>query len=81
MSDDGGRAATAVTREFLRGLPLPQPSKDGDKDQRGRVLVVGGSVEVPGAARASEKERAPLPPAYRATRSAAGVSSRVACSY
>ena len=50
MSDDGGRAATAVTREFLRGLPLPQPSKDGDKDQRGRVLVVGGSLEVPGAA-------------------------------
>jgi ADP-dependent NAD(P)H-hydrate dehydratase len=42
--------ATAVTREFLRSRPLPQPSDDGDKDQRGRVLVVGGSLEVPGAA-------------------------------
>ena len=50
MSDDWGMTATAVTREFLRSRPLPQPSDDGDKDQRGRVLVVGGSVEVPGAA-------------------------------
>ena len=50
MSDDWGMTATAVTREFLRSRTLPQPSDDGDKDQRGRVLVVGGSVEVPGAA-------------------------------
>ncbi|MBL0406911.1 NAD(P)H-hydrate dehydratase [Microvirga aerilata] len=40
---------TAITTDLLRGLPLPQPAEDGDKDQRGRVLVVGGSLAVPGA--------------------------------
>jgi len=40
----------AITAEFLRGIPLTQPSEDGDKDQRGRVLVIAGSVCVPGAA-------------------------------
>src|ERR671921_2224871 len=40
----------AITAEFLRGIPLTQPSEDGDKDQRGRVLVVAGSASVPGAA-------------------------------
>ena len=40
----------AITPEFLRGIPLTQPSEDGDKDQRGRVLVIAGSVPVPGAA-------------------------------
>jgi hydroxyethylthiazole kinase-like uncharacterized protein yjeF len=39
-----------VTPDFLRDHPLPQPEKDGDKKQRGRVLVIAGSVEVPGAA-------------------------------
>ncbi|MBV6803385.1 MULTISPECIES: NAD(P)H-hydrate dehydratase [Xanthomonas] len=32
----------------LRAMPLPSPG--GDKEQRGRVLVVGGSMRVPGAA-------------------------------
>jgi hydroxyethylthiazole kinase-like uncharacterized protein yjeF len=31
-------------------MPLPQPGRDTDKDGRGRVLVVGGCPEVPGAA-------------------------------
>jgi hydroxyethylthiazole kinase-like uncharacterized protein yjeF len=39
-----------VTPRFLRDHPLPQPQKEGDKKQRGRVLVIAGSVEVPGAA-------------------------------
>ena len=43
-------APTAVTAELLRGLPLPQASDDSDKDDRGRVLVIAGSPEVPGAA-------------------------------
>lgn len=30
-------------------MPLPQPDADGDKETRGRVLVAGGTVEVPGA--------------------------------
>ena len=32
-----------------RRLPLPQPDEAGDKEERGRVLVVGGSPEMPGA--------------------------------
>jgi ADP-dependent NAD(P)H-hydrate dehydratase len=39
-----------VTSQFLRDHPLPEPEKEGDKKQRGRVLVIAGSVEVPGAA-------------------------------
>ncbi|MBD0369884.1 MAG: NAD(P)H-hydrate dehydratase [Pyrinomonadaceae bacterium] len=38
-----------LTDELLRGWPLPQPSETGDKEERGRVLVVGGSIEMPGA--------------------------------
>lgn len=36
--------------EALRDRLLPDPAAAADKDQRGRVLVVGGSAEVPGAA-------------------------------
>jgi hydroxyethylthiazole kinase-like uncharacterized protein yjeF len=36
-----------LTPQLLRGMPLPEP--DGGKEQRGRVLVVGGSARVPGA--------------------------------
>jgi hydroxyethylthiazole kinase-like uncharacterized protein yjeF len=34
---------------LLRDWPLPQPDEDGDKEDRGRVLVVGGAPEMPGA--------------------------------
>lgn len=34
---------------LLRRWPLPQPGSDGDKEDRGRVLVIGGSREMPGA--------------------------------
>ena len=34
---------------LLRGWPLPLPSPDGDKEERGHVLVLGGSREMPGA--------------------------------
>ena len=43
-------ASTPITLETLRRTPLPRPDEDGDKEQRGRVLVVAGSIEVPGAA-------------------------------
>ncbi|WP_127159555.1 NAD(P)H-hydrate dehydratase [Xanthomonas arboricola] len=36
-----------LTAAALRSMPLPAPG--GDKEQRGRVLVVGGSMRVPGA--------------------------------
>lgn len=38
-----------LTADLLRTLPLPQPV-GGSKDARGGVLVIAGSVEVPGAA-------------------------------
>jgi hydroxyethylthiazole kinase-like uncharacterized protein yjeF len=37
-----------ITEESLRRWPLPEP-EGGDKEGRGRVLVVGGAVEMPGA--------------------------------
>ncbi len=39
-----------VTRQFLEAHPLPRHQQEGDKQARGRVLVIAGSVEVPGAA-------------------------------
>jgi len=43
--------AIAVTRALLRRLPLPKPDERGSKDERGQVLVVGGSAQVAGAVR------------------------------
>lgn len=41
--------AVAITRARLKRTPLPVLDDDGDKDARGKVLVVGGSVKVAGA--------------------------------
>jgi len=41
---------TEVTPELLRSMPLPGLGGNPDKDSRGRVLIVGGGPEVPGAA-------------------------------
>jgi ADP-dependent NAD(P)H-hydrate dehydratase len=38
-----------VSPALLRRMPLPAPDADDDKEGRGRVLVVGGALEVPGA--------------------------------
>lgn len=38
----------SVTAQFLKAAPLPHPEEGAGKDERGRVLVVGGSREVPG---------------------------------
>lgn len=40
----------ALDADTLRGFPLPHLPEDGDKEERGRLLVVAGSREVPGAA-------------------------------
>jgi ADP-dependent NAD(P)H-hydrate dehydratase len=45
MSD---RPAVRLTEKLLRSMPLPAPG--GGKEQRGRILVIGGSSHVPGAA-------------------------------
>src|SRR4051795_4541339 len=39
-----------LTPAVLRQHPIPGPEEQGDKEARGRVLVVAGSLEVPGAA-------------------------------
>ena len=39
----------ALTRSALRPFPLPA-IEDGDKNEHGRLLIVAGSREVPGAA-------------------------------
>jgi ADP-dependent NAD(P)H-hydrate dehydratase len=38
-----------ITPDFLKKWQLPQPQAGGDKNERGRVLVVGGAPEMPGA--------------------------------
>ena len=38
-----------ITPDLLRRWPLPTPASDGDKEERGRILIVGGSREIPGA--------------------------------
>jgi hydroxyethylthiazole kinase-like uncharacterized protein yjeF len=38
-----------VDAALLRAWPLPLPTAEGDKEERGHVLVLGGSREMPGA--------------------------------
>lgn len=41
-------SAVEITDTLLRDWPLPQPDPRGDKEERGRILIVGGSPEMPG---------------------------------
>lgn len=43
------RRPLLISPALLRRWPLPQPDEEGDKEERGRVLVVGGAWEMPGA--------------------------------
>jgi hydroxyethylthiazole kinase-like uncharacterized protein yjeF len=43
------RKPLLLTPALMRAWPLPQPDEEGDKEERGRVLVVGGASEMPGA--------------------------------
>ena len=49
MSARASKRPVAVTPALLRRWPLPQPSMDADKAERGVVMVAGGSSEIPGA--------------------------------
>ncbi|HVF54841.1 MAG TPA: NAD(P)H-hydrate dehydratase [Pyrinomonadaceae bacterium] len=40
---------TIIGPAVLRRMPVPEPLEEDDKEARGRVLVVGGSREMPGA--------------------------------
>jgi hydroxyethylthiazole kinase-like uncharacterized protein yjeF len=42
--------ARRITAALLRAWPLPVPDGDGDKVARGRLFMVAGSAELPGAA-------------------------------
>jgi hydroxyethylthiazole kinase-like uncharacterized protein yjeF len=42
--------ALEIDEALLRRWPLPEVDQEGDKESRGRVLVVAGSREMPGAA-------------------------------
>ena len=44
-----GSKPVAVTPALLRAWALPEPDGAGDKESRGRVLVVGGAPSLPGA--------------------------------
>jgi len=44
-------AAVPIDREWLQANPLPQPGDQADKNARGRVMTIGGGVEVPGGIR------------------------------
>lgn len=39
-----------VDEQLLRAWPLPRPEPDGDKETRGRAVVIAGSTQIPGAA-------------------------------
>src|SRR3569623_704239 len=52
-----------VNDDALRGWPLPMPGDDADKEERGRILVGGGSREMPGGV---------IPAAEAALRAGAG---------
>ena len=43
-------ATVEVDSDLLRAWPLPQPSGEADKEERGATLVIAGSAEMPGAA-------------------------------
>ena len=50
MKSPAARRARVINRRALRSMPLPATEASADKDARGRVLVIGGSTFVPGAA-------------------------------
>jgi ADP-dependent NAD(P)H-hydrate dehydratase len=45
---DAAAPVTRVTAALLRRWPLPRADGEGDKEERGRVLVVGGAPAMPG---------------------------------
>jgi hydroxyethylthiazole kinase-like uncharacterized protein yjeF len=50
MKDATRAAPVLVDDALLRQWPLPMPAAEGDKEERGKVLVIAGSREIAGAA-------------------------------
>ena len=49
MHETRAPVLTTITPRLLRRWPLPRPGEEADKEERGRILVVGGAPEMPGA--------------------------------
>ncbi|MCA1661964.1 MAG: NAD(P)H-hydrate dehydratase [Novosphingobium sp.] len=47
----GASNPVALDSDWLRANPLPEPSNEADKNERGRVLAIGGGRNVPGGVR------------------------------
>lgn len=47
---EGSQHVRVVDDALLRHWKLPMPGDDGDKEERGRALIIAGSREMPGAA-------------------------------
>ena len=50
MPSKKDKPPTKITRQLLKGWALPFPDEDGDKNARGTVLVIAGTLGMPGAA-------------------------------
>jgi hydroxyethylthiazole kinase-like uncharacterized protein yjeF len=50
MSQSPPDKPRVLTDALLRRWPLPEPAAEGSKEARGRVLIIAGAVEMPGAA-------------------------------
>ncbi len=50
MTVPDGLRGQRLAPSHLRDWPLPPPDPEGDKEDRGRVLLIAGSRELPGAA-------------------------------
>src|SRR5215218_2802318 len=44
-------ALQKISKTLLEKWPLPDPSDSSSKEDRGRVLIIGGSRQTPGAVR------------------------------
>ena len=49
MATARATSAVEISASLLHEWPLPQPDEDGDKEDRGRVLCIGGEPQLPGA--------------------------------
>jgi len=50
MTQKTNQAAPEINIDLLRTMPLPDYSDDADKSTRGKLLIIGGSRRIPGAA-------------------------------
>jgi ADP-dependent NAD(P)H-hydrate dehydratase len=74
----GQDSTRRLDRAALRAWPLPLLENDGDKESRGRVLIVAGSREMPGAALLAARAALRVGAGKVAVATAAGVAAGLA---